>query len=120
MKGANEFMSRVMEELNYQRQAHNSTLNRTEIDTFPRDAVVIVPKIHSDFCIENVLIVEWIGGSKRDAEFGKNEELNTHEKKDIRKQRENLVLIQLGIQCTIIQLLETEVMHADPLGGNLL
>jgi predicted unusual protein kinase regulating ubiquinone biosynthesis (AarF/ABC1/UbiB family) len=33
---------------------------------------------------------------------------------------EDLPLVELGIRCTLSQLLETGVMHADPHGGNLL
>jgi hypothetical protein len=32
----------------------------------------------------------------------------------------SLKLIDLGIRCTLSQLIETGVMHADPHGGNLL
>ena len=30
------------------------------------------------------------------------------------------ILVELGIRCTLSQLVETGVMHADPHGGNLL
>jgi len=33
---------------------------------------------------------------------------------------EDLPLLNLGIRCTLSQLVETGVMHADPHGGNLL
>ena len=33
---------------------------------------------------------------------------------------EGMALVETGIQCTLSQLFETGVMHADPHGGNLL
>lgn len=119
VKGVDEFMSRLFEELDYQREADNakrfanlySIHGGTEIKSLPSGAGVIVPKIYSEFCTDNVLIMEWIDGSKIVPD---DNNINS----DL--QRDNLALIELGIQCTVSQLLETGVMHADPHGGNLL
>lgn len=133
VEGVNEFMSRVKEELDYRREADNakrfanlySINGGSEIESLPSGTGVIVPEIYTDFCTENVLIMEWIDGSKIVEDKRPNGQIGFHgnpvlEEEDFKRKKENLALIELGIQCTISQLLETGVMHADPHGGNLL
>jgi predicted unusual protein kinase regulating ubiquinone biosynthesis (AarF/ABC1/UbiB family) len=44
----------------------------------------------------------------------------TWDEKECARKAASLPLIELGIRCTLSQLIETGVMHADPHGGNLL
>lgn len=53
-----------------------------------------------------VLVMEWLEGEKLT--------------EDSIVPGEDLPLVELGIRCTLSQLIETGVMHADPHGGNLL
>lgn len=109
-----EFMSRIFEELDYRNEAKNIDLfsslysHRREMHEQSSKIKVVVPEPFMDLCTENVLVMEWIEGTKL---------------VDLRSQestRESLALIEQGIECTLSQLLDTGVLHADPHGGNLL
>jgi predicted unusual protein kinase regulating ubiquinone biosynthesis (AarF/ABC1/UbiB family) len=106
-----EFMTRLFEELDYGNEANN-------METFAKlysvrkgtstSIRVIVPEIIQSLCTEHVLVMEWIDGSKlTDTENG-------------RGKAENLRLIETGIECTLSQLLDTGILHADPHSGNLI
>ena len=108
-----EFMSRIFEELDYRNEAANA-------ETFAglysyrkgscKNVKVVVPEIIPELCTDDVLVMEWLDGTKLT-------EINKMSTKEI---SENLALIETGIQCTLSQLLDTGVLHADPHGGNLL
>ena len=69
----------------------------------------MVPQVYPNLCTENILIMEWIEGTK----------LVDEALDDPLAVEENLKIIEQGIQCTLSQLLDTGVMHADPHAGNL-
>jgi predicted unusual protein kinase regulating ubiquinone biosynthesis (AarF/ABC1/UbiB family) len=106
-----EFMTRLFEELDYGNEANN-------METFAKlysvrkgtstSIRVIVPEIIQSLCTEHVLVMEWIDGSKL-----------TDTEND-RGKAENLRLIETGIECTLSQLLDTGILHADPHSGNLI
>ena len=109
-----EFMSRVFEELDYRNEAANAA-------TFASlysyrggscDKVkVFVPEIMPELCTDNVLVMEWLDGTKLTSVTG------TLDDKEL---KENIKLIETGIDCTLSQLLDTGVLHADPHAGNLM
>jgi predicted unusual protein kinase regulating ubiquinone biosynthesis (AarF/ABC1/UbiB family) len=108
-----EFMSRVFEELDYRNEAANAA-------TFARlysyrtgsskHVKVVVPEIIPELCTDNVLVMQWLDGTK----------LTSLQRMSDDDVNENLRLIETGIECTLSQLLDTGVLHADPHGGNLL
>ena len=108
-----EFMSRVYEELDYQNEATNV---QTFSELYGRgnsksDTVnVVVPELLEGLCTDNVIVMEWIDGSK----------LTEVDNDDEKALMENLALVETGIECTLSQLLTTGIMHADPHAGNLL
>ena len=106
-----EFFDRIFLELDYTNEASNAAafeqLYSTRGGKFP---TAIVPKVYPEFCTENVLVMEWLDGTK----------LTSIDKNDPSTTAENLAVIKQAIDCTINQLLETGVLHADPHGGNLL
>jgi predicted unusual protein kinase regulating ubiquinone biosynthesis (AarF/ABC1/UbiB family) len=53
-------------------------------------------------------------------EAEEEERERAEEKAELARKAASLPLIDLGIRCTLSQLIETGVMHADPHGGNLL
>jgi len=116
-----EFMSRLFEELDYKNEANNAILfaklysvkNGIARDSMPNKEGVIVPEIIPDMCTENVIVMEWIEGTK----LTSGEVLGDNEGENL---NENLVLIKQALYVTLSQLLDTGVMHADPHGGNLL
>jgi len=107
-----EFCSRLFEELDFENEANNLELfdrlygpGGSAADSVPSPGVR-VPKLYRHLSSENVLVMEWLQGTK----------LVT----DSQVKPEDFPLVELGIRCTLSQLLETGVMHADPHGGNLL
>lgn len=112
-----EFMSRITEELDYRNEANNiqkfaslySHRRQTIQDhsSTTSNMQVVVPQPYMDLCTDNVLVMEWIDGTK----------LVDLQSEDT--SRDSLLLIEKGIECTLSQLLETGVLHADPHGGNL-
>ena len=108
-----EYASRLFEELDYINEANNllkfSALyseNGTASETLPSPGI-LVPKLLPTLCSERVLTMTWLEGEKLI-------------RKDATVSTSDLPLVQLGIQCTLSQILETGVLHADPHGGNLL
>jgi aarF domain-containing kinase len=114
-QAVDEFMLRLFEELDYRNEAHNLkvfydlySIRRT--GSAGTSVRVVVPSVMSEYCTEKVLIMEWIEGSKLSNVKGESAADIT----------EKLKLVEQGIQCTLSQLIDTGIMHADPHAGNLL
>eukprot|EP00984_Skeletonema_dohrnii_P015820 scaffold6919_cov100-Skeletonema_dohrnii-CCMP3373.AAC.1 len=114
-----EFMSRIFEELDYRKEASNiaqfSSLYSRR-DGTSKDVSVVVPKVHTELCTENVLVMEWIDGAKLTDVTGTAS--NTGEESSTVE--ENLALVKVAIDSTLSQLLVEGILHADPHAGNLL
>ena len=101
-----EFATRIYEEMDYTQEGQNAEKFRQLYGHLPK---IYVPKIHWQYTKRRVLTMEWIQGTK----LTKLEALQeqgidaTH-------------LIELGVQCSLRQLLEHGFFHADPHPGNLL
>ena len=123
VSAVDEFMSRIFEELDYTNEAANakkfadlySNKYGSARAALPGNGVV-VPEIMQELCTENVLVMEWITGSKLTS-FGKD---NLDATSSSEERSENLALIEQALYVTLAQLLEFGVMHADPHAGNLL
>ena len=106
-----EFMSRIIEELDYHNEAANvaifASLYCQRVGTTP---MCVVPEIFTKLCTNNVLIMEWIEGMKLTA-------LESNAKDALTENAKSLEVVRSGIACTLSQLLETGVLHADPHGG---
>jgi aarF domain-containing kinase len=108
-----EFMTRLFEELDYRNEVAN-------LKTFAslyslrngssKTIKVVVPQVLENLCTDNVIVMEWIEGSK----------LINVATDDDSVRAENLALVNLGIECTLLQLLDSGVMHADPHPSNLI
>jgi predicted unusual protein kinase regulating ubiquinone biosynthesis (AarF/ABC1/UbiB family) len=101
-----ELAARIFEEMNYLQEGENAAKfnqlygNLTEI---------YVPKIYWDYTGRRVLTMEWINGTK------------LTRIKEIEAQGINAThLVEVGVQCSLKQLLEHGFFHADPHPGNLL
>jgi predicted unusual protein kinase regulating ubiquinone biosynthesis (AarF/ABC1/UbiB family) len=108
-----EYASRLFEELDYINEANNLqkfaalySENGTASETLPAPGI-LVPELLPSLCSDRVLTMTWLDGEKLI-------------RKDATVSASDLPLVQLGIQCTLSQILETGVLHADPHGGNLL
>ena len=113
-----EFMSRIFEELDYRNEASNIITFAnlySEHNGTSTDVSVVVPQVHLNFCTENVLVMEWIDGTKLTDVQSTGAAMQND---DVVKQ--NLQLVKVAIDSTLSQLLVTGVLHADPHAGNLL
>ncbi|HEY9807458.1 MAG TPA: AarF/ABC1/UbiB kinase family protein, partial [Candidatus Obscuribacterales bacterium] len=101
-----EFGSRVFEEMDYIHEGHNAE-RFARLYGHLQD--IYIPKIYWEYTQRRVLTMEWINGTK----------LTQPEK--LRAQGiDASYLIEVGVQCSLRQLLEHGFFHADPHPGNLL
>jgi predicted unusual protein kinase regulating ubiquinone biosynthesis (AarF/ABC1/UbiB family) len=140
-----EFASRIFEEMDFANEAKNIRKfdalygpNGTNRRALPPPGYVRVPGlIPSIPATRRVLVMEWLEGKSvislvrekpgaREAYFEAFAEDSYEEcvmrwdEEECKRRSNSLPLIDLGIRCTLSQLIETGVMHADPHGGNLL
>eukprot|EP00249_Psilotum_nudum_P020738 c27825_g1_i3 orf=355-2457(-) len=101
-----EFAYRVYQELNYVQEARNAVRFRQLYGDRPD---VFVPGIFWNYTSVKVLTMQWVEGTK------------LSEQSVIQQQGLDIVqLVNIGIQCSLRQLLEHGYFHADPHPGNLL
>ncbi len=101
-----ELGKRVFEEMDYFNEAKNAEKFR---QMHKHNPMIAVPKIYKEFTSRRVLTMEWIDGTKLTnlddvTQLG----INPDE------------MIEIGVQCSLEQLLEHGFFHADPHPGNLL
>ncbi len=101
-----ELGKRVFEEMDYLNEAENAEKFR---NLHLHNSKIAVPKIYKETTSRRVLTMEWIDGTKlTNLEGVKNLGINPDE------------MIEIGVQCSLEQLLEHGFFHADPHPGNLL
>ena len=134
VEAVDEFVSRLFEEMDFENEANNvkkfNSLYGPEGTAKMDDVVngaagnsydnrrggskkrmkleIKVPKVYEEYKSKKVLVLEWIDG----------EPLTSGDLREV--DPKDLPLVRLGIACTLSQLIETGVMHADPHGGNLI
>ncbi|MDJ1179436.1 AarF/ABC1/UbiB kinase family protein [Roseofilum sp. BLCC_M91] len=103
---ADEFGARIYEEMDYTHEGRNAERFEQLYGYIPD---IYVPRIYWQYTNRRVLTMEWITGTK----------LTDLEK--IRQQGlDASYLIEVGVECSLRQLLEHGFFHADPHPGNLL
>lgn len=101
-----EFSTRIFEEMDYAQEGRNAERFAQLYGNLPD---IYVPSIYWEYTGRRVLTMEWINGTKLT-----NPEI-------IRSQGvDPTYLINIGVQCSLRQLLEHGFFHADPHPGNLL
>ncbi|KAL5203245.1 hypothetical protein ABZP36_014197 [Zizania latifolia] len=101
-----EFARRVYQELNYVQEGQNA---RRFKKLYADRQDVLVPDIFWDYTSAKVLTMDWIEGVKLNQQAA------------IEKQGLKVLdLVNIGIQCSLRQLLEYGYFHADPHPGNML
>jgi len=101
-----EFGSRIFEELDYIQEGHNAERFAQLYGHIPH---VYVPQIYWEYTGRRVLTMEWIVGTKlTQVEALRAQGINARD------------IIEVGVQCSLRQLLEHGFFHADPHPGNLL
>ena len=101
-----ELGKRVFEEMDYLNEAENAERFR---NLHLHNSKIAVPKIYKETTSRRVLTMEWIDGTKlTNLEGVKNLGIDPDK------------MIEIGVQCSLEQLLEHGFFHADPHPGNLL
>ncbi len=101
-----EFASRIFEEMDYTHEGRNCERFAELYGNLPD---IYVPRIYWLYTGRRVLTMEWITGTK------------LTQPEAIRAQGiDATYLIEVGVQCSLRQLLESGFFHADPHPGNLL
>lgn len=101
-----EFGARIFEEMDYTQEGRNAERFAQLYGHLPD---VYVPRIYWQYTNRRVLTMEWITGTK------------LTQVQDIRNQGIDAgYLVDVGVQCSLRQLLEHGFFHADPHPGNLL
>lgn len=112
-RSVDEFMSRIFEELDYRNEAKNlevfAKLYSHRLGS-SECVKVVVPEVITNWCTEELLVMEWIDYEKLDLSLSRDDALIIEE----------LKLVEAGISCTLSQLFETGVLHADPHLGNII
>ncbi|WP_375477835.1 ABC1 kinase family protein [uncultured Nostoc sp.] len=101
-----ELGDRIFEEMDYIHEGENA---ERFFELYGHIKDVYVPKIYWEYTNRRVLTMEWINGTK----LTQTEEISA-QGIDAR------YLIEVGVQCSLRQLLEHGFFHADPHPGNLL
>jgi predicted unusual protein kinase regulating ubiquinone biosynthesis (AarF/ABC1/UbiB family) len=101
-----EFGARIFEEMDYTHEGENAV---RFADLYGHLPDIYVPKIYPEYTARRVLTMEWITGTKLT-------NIVSLEQQGI----EATHLIDVGVQCSLRQLLEHGFFHADPHPGNLL
>ncbi len=101
-----ELGKRVFEEMDYLNEAKNAEKFR---DMHKHNNMIAVPKIYKKTTSRRVLTMEWIEGTKL---------TNLEDVKKLGIDPDKM--IEIGVQCSLEQLLEHGFFHADPHPGNLL
>jgi predicted unusual protein kinase regulating ubiquinone biosynthesis (AarF/ABC1/UbiB family) len=101
-----EFGARIFEEMDYTHEGENAQRFSALYGHLPN---IYVPHIYPQYTARRVLTMEWIDGTKlTNLEALADQNIDaTH-------------LIEVGVQCSLRQLLEHGFFHADPHPGNLL
>ncbi|MBW4539125.1 MAG: AarF/ABC1/UbiB kinase family protein [Myxacorys chilensis ATA2-1-KO14] len=103
---ADELAARIFEEMDYTQEGHNAERFAELYGHLPD---IYVPRIYWRYTGRRVLTMEWINGTKLT-------QLDAIEEQGI----DATHLIEVGVQCSLRQLLEHGFFHADPHPGNLL
>ncbi len=101
-----ELATRIYEEMDYSLEGRNAEHFAELYDYLPE---IYIPQIHWDYTAKRVLTMEWIVGTK------------LTNLKEIQAQGiDAAYLVEVGVECSLRQLLEHVFFHADPHPGNLL
>jgi predicted unusual protein kinase regulating ubiquinone biosynthesis (AarF/ABC1/UbiB family) len=101
-----EFAARIFEEMNYVQEGRNAEKFAELYGYMPE---IYVPKIYWEYTGRRVLTMEWVTGTKL-----------TNIKEIQAQGIEATHLVEVGVECSLRQLLEHGFFHADPHPGNLL
>ncbi|GIL56849.1 hypothetical protein Vafri_12157 [Volvox africanus] len=127
-----EWASSLFRELNYRTEAANARRFKELFSHLPQ---VYVPYIYDEYTTAKILTMEWIEGerlrtagssvSERAPASSNNASATRGSRRSIgplsdSQRLEDLALVEVGVRCSLEQMLEEGFYHADPHPGNLL
>ncbi|KAL5710076.1 hypothetical protein ACHQM5_020683 [Ranunculus cassubicifolius] len=119
---ADELGKGLVGELDYTLEAANASEFRDVHSLFP---FIFVPKVYRHLSRKRVLTMEWVvGESPNDLFSVSTRSLSDYDsghsdRQQIEAKKRLLDLVSKGVESSLIQLLETGLLHADPHPGNL-
>uniref|UniRef100_A0A0D9VMD5 Protein kinase domain-containing protein n=1 Tax=Leersia perrieri TaxID=77586 RepID=A0A0D9VMD5_9ORYZ len=118
---ADELGKGFVGELDYNIEAANAT---KFLEFHSRYSFMLVPKVLKQLTRKRVLTMEWVAGENPTdlLSFSKgisSEIAGSSEKQRIEAKARLLDLVNKGVEASLVQLLETGLLHADPHPGNL-
>ncbi|KAL0711001.1 hypothetical protein Bca4012_017979 [Brassica carinata] len=118
---ADELGKGLAGELDFTLEAANASEFR---EAHSRFSYIRVPKVYQHLTRKRVLTMEWmVGESPTDLQsittgYSEND-TQSHERYKMEARRRLLDLVNKGVEATLVQLLDTGILHADPHPGNL-
>lgn len=108
-------------ELDYNIEAANAT---KFLEFHSRYSIMLVPKVLKQLTRKRVLTMEWVAGENPkellSLSKGISDEITeSSEKQKLEAKGRLLDLVNKGVEASLVQLLETGLLHADPHPGNL-
>ncbi|WCJ19349.1 Protein kinase superfamily protein [Euphorbia peplus] len=119
---ADELGKGLVGELDYTLEAANATKFLHAHSSFP---FMRIPKVYYHLSGKRVLTMEWVDGESPSRLLDQSTSNSTgdgsaySEREKIEAKRRLLDMVSKGVEATLIQLLETGLLHADPHAGNL-
>ncbi|KFK36812.1 hypothetical protein AALP_AA4G174700 [Arabis alpina] len=118
---ADELGKGLAGELDFTLEAANASEFREAHSQF---SYIRVPKVYQHLTRKRVLTMEWmVGESPTDllsvSSGDSDHDFQSHERQKLEARRSLLDLVNKGVEATLVQLLDTGILHADPHPGNL-
>ncbi|KAJ4906807.1 Protein kinase superfamily protein [Raphanus sativus] len=118
---ADELGKGLAGELDFTLEAANASEFR---EAHSRFSYIRVPKVYQHLTRKRVLTMEWmVGESPTDLQAittgYAEDDTQSHERQKLEARRRLLDLVNKGVEATLVQLLDTGILHADPHPGNL-
>ncbi|PKA53396.1 putative aarF domain-containing protein kinase [Apostasia shenzhenica] len=118
---ADELGKGLVGELDYRIEAANAS---EFLEAHSRYSFMLVPRVHRHLSTKKVLTMEWMVGENPNHLLLQSRGLSHGENKhtkvlQLEAKRCLLDLVNKGVEATLVQLLESGLLHADPHPGNL-
>nr|DAD26155.1 TPA_asm: hypothetical protein HUJ06_027623 [Nelumbo nucifera] len=119
---ADELGKGLVGELDYTLEAANASFFKEAHSSFP---FMFVPKVYNHLTRKRVLTMQWVVGENPNSLLSLSAKISTDDgpgyldRQKIESRKRLLDLVDKGVEATLVQLLETGLLHADPHPGNL-
>ncbi|XP_031502983.1 uncharacterized protein LOC116266052 isoform X1 [Nymphaea colorata] len=116
---ADELGRGLLGELDYNTEAKNAT---EFLEAHAQYSFISIPKVYRHLSKKRVLTMQWMVGKKPNELLSLSRYLSNHEhleKQQLEAKTHLLDMVNKGVEASLIQLLETGLLHADPHAGNL-